>query len=185
MKIQIRCGVFETNSSSTHSIAISGKELNNIPKTLKFKFGKFGWNEDIFTDVYNKASYIWTYVFNKYVDLIYPKKDGRTNYDAPPLKSFNEKYIKWKTLLTEVCKEVGVENIIFEEELRKSRFDRSGYIDHSSELDDFIDNLAKNKELLKCFLFCDDSEIITGNDNDGSNLDSTCEKPIFTYYKGN
>jgi hypothetical protein len=40
---QIRKGVFETNSSSTHSICIAKDDGLTIPKSLHFDFGEFGW----------------------------------------------------------------------------------------------------------------------------------------------
>ena len=56
--IQIRKNVFETNSSSTHSICISKKHVS-VPKgtTVNFYAGEYGWSEDT---VYDTASYLYT-----------------------------------------------------------------------------------------------------------------------------
>ena len=39
---QIRKGTFETNSSSTHSLAIP-KDSVKYPKSISFHLGEFGW----------------------------------------------------------------------------------------------------------------------------------------------
>lgn len=44
--IQIRPGIFETNSSSVHAIAVSKKEPASIPDHVWFHLGKFGWAFD-------------------------------------------------------------------------------------------------------------------------------------------
>ena len=43
---QIRNGVFETNSSSIHSIAISKEPVINFLDTIHFRLGEFGWEFD-------------------------------------------------------------------------------------------------------------------------------------------
>ena len=52
---QIRTSVFETNSSSTHSIAISKKPVT-IGKYIYFGIGEFGWENDCV----NTADYLYT-----------------------------------------------------------------------------------------------------------------------------
>lgn len=55
----IRNGVFETNSSSVHSIAISKKKLpdSKIPSTVFFEIGEYGWENDVVSDT---ASYLYS-----------------------------------------------------------------------------------------------------------------------------
>lgn len=44
IKKQIRRSVFETNSSSTHSICISKKPVNiNTERVIGFEIGDYGW----------------------------------------------------------------------------------------------------------------------------------------------
>ena len=46
MKTKIRKGLFETNSSSTHSIVIgnNGEDVqSNLPEEVYFHGGQFGW----------------------------------------------------------------------------------------------------------------------------------------------
>lgn len=54
---QIRRGVFETNSSSTHSICISKEPAKNLPSKVTFGMGEWGWSEGEETDT---ASYLYT-----------------------------------------------------------------------------------------------------------------------------
>lgn len=62
MKKQTRKGVFETNSSSVHTITISknGYDKSIIPEVLVFIFGEFGWEVNKLSSVYEKASYLYT-----------------------------------------------------------------------------------------------------------------------------
>ena len=68
---KIRVAMFETNSSSTHSISINHKEaaiLDKLPVTIqgviKIWPGDFGWEEAEYTDACTKASYALTYALN-------------------------------------------------------------------------------------------------------------------------
>ncbi len=58
---QIRKGVFETNSSSTHSITISGEDKIIYPKFIPvIEFGEYGWEEESYSDFTDKLSYVVT-----------------------------------------------------------------------------------------------------------------------------
>ena len=61
--IQIRAGVFETNSSSTHSIAISKKPVV-IGKSIRFGIGEFGWENDCV----DTADYLYTAILDMIQD---------------------------------------------------------------------------------------------------------------------
>src|SRR3954467_12865836 len=60
-KKNIRIGVFETNSSSTHSICIP-KESNtfDLPEKIHFELGRFGWEVGLLKSISEKASYLYT-----------------------------------------------------------------------------------------------------------------------------
>ena len=67
--IQIRQGVFETNSSSTHAISICKYHSNvELPEVVKFESNQdFGWEFEKYTDIYSKANYLWLaicYMYN-------------------------------------------------------------------------------------------------------------------------
>ena len=61
MKQQSRNGVFETNSSSIHTISIYNNDdyKENMKKDTSVYFGsdEYGWEEDVYTC---DASYLWT-----------------------------------------------------------------------------------------------------------------------------
>jgi len=58
---QTRNGVFETNSSSTHSISILGKDKFIYPKFIPaIEFGEYGWEEESYSAFTDKLSYVIT-----------------------------------------------------------------------------------------------------------------------------
>ena len=63
MKI-VRNKVFETNSSSTHSITVPlQKDDNNIQLkglVITIPLGEFGWEYGIYNDITSRLSYIYT-----------------------------------------------------------------------------------------------------------------------------
>ena len=161
MKTQIRSGVFETNSSSIHSIAIKRKSyeegLESFKKWLSdpvlvFDLGEFGWAAKKYTTPASRASYLWTMACSD------------TIKEATRRKSYIES----------VLKEVGV-SCRFQKVTAKKYED--GYeccvaeddswfgIDHSDEWQAFKELVFRDKDLLLDFLF-GDSYILTYNDND-------------------
>jgi hypothetical protein len=143
--INIRKGLFETNSSSTHAICI-GKDNNNlvIPSELTFEVGEFGWENEVYDDVTTLASYLYTALTSWY--------GGKelTNH-------INHIY----TLLGHN----GCEATFIEPDVDKWGF-ADGYIDHSEELGEFLNKVLSSDKALLRYLFSPDSFIITGNDND-------------------
>lgn len=69
MKRNIRQGVFETNSSSLHTLVISreGREASkfklNKQGEIEVDFGQFGKEEHIYTSQYDKLSYLITCLY--------------------------------------------------------------------------------------------------------------------------
>jgi hypothetical protein len=65
---QIRNKVFETNSSSTHSVSIENSSLVKDPsnlgqdfyKKIPIQFGEFGWEDREYTDQLTKFKYLCT-----------------------------------------------------------------------------------------------------------------------------
>lgn len=159
MKIKIRQGVFETNSSSTHSICITKSNQNIVlPKEIDFTTGSFGWENKIYSDPQSKASYLYTAILelSKYCML-----------DKKPCIDF----------ITETLYENNVICTFTEGDYY--------YIDHCSELVDFVTLVCHSERRLLRYLFSEESFIVTGNDNDDDGIyvdvDYKCEE----YYKGN
>lgn len=144
MKRQIRCNVFETNSSSTHAICITRKDVDtsNLPNHITFTHGEFGWEFEVHEGTWNKASYLYQAI----CDLCYGN---------------NEKKEEMLNTLESLLKEYGIE-CEFEPDKDKEYGD--GYIDHSSETAEFVNAVLTDSDKLIKYLF-GDSIIITGNDN--------------------
>lgn len=150
MKRQIRRGTFETNSSSTHAICITKSEYrHNSFSHIDFKIGEFGWENDEYDSLYNKASYLITAILSfdkdeadenlqKLKDILDSNNIG---YTLPELKVDSWEY-GGKT---------------------KYYYDIDGYIDHSGETKDFVNDVLSDSDKLFRYLF-GKSVIITGND---------------------
>lgn len=145
MKVTIRKGVFETNSSSVHTITIKKNSKRNYPEELVFEAGEFGWERETYDSPTMKASYLYTFIcenLSKSDDLI---------ESMNTVKGALEK-------IAAVLNEVGV----------KAVFTKSygyNYIDHGDELWGFFNDIINDKELLLDYLF-GDSVLETGNDNE-------------------
>lgn len=143
MKRQIRNMVFETNSSSTHSIAIS-KKKPVIGKYIHFGIGEFGWENDCA----DTADYLYTAI----------------------LEQRNPSELLDK--LKEILDKHSIEYKFEEPRYKKSAYGDYeyldyGYIDHSYELGEFLDAVLNNEDLLMRYLF-GNSTVYTGNDNQDS-----------------
>lgn len=141
---KIRKSVFETNSSSTHSISISDSGKIN-PNSLfvdngicKIYTRDFGWEEKVYYDTPTKAAYCLTYI-----------------------KNYNCKYIL-KEMLIKVIKEVtGANKVVFVKS--NSKYNPWGYIDHQSL--EVCEEVFNSEEDLKSFIFNENSFLKTDNDN--------------------
>ena len=165
--INIRQNIFETNSSSTHSICIAKKKNYEIPETFYFKIGEFGWEERFIYDSTELGSYLYTSIVC-------------TNYY--PLENF-------KNYVYEVLGKYGCE-CTFEKPVYNERwhFLEDGYVDHAGELGEFLEAVMHSESKLLKFLFSPDSFIITGNDNSDWYFDIVEDvdfSKVEKYYKGN
>lgn len=173
MKKQIRQGVFETNSSSTHSICIAKNAELTIPESLHFDFGEFGWECDTLKSIGEKANYLYT-------GLI-----------ANSRKEDVEKIFE---ILRSKGIEVTAEVPIYEtrsyndSEGKKVEYEYGqnvGYVDHSDDLKEFLDAICADEGKLMRYLFSDLSFVLTGNDNDDEDVDINVTYAYDGYYKGN
>ena len=155
MKKSIRRYVFETNSSSTHSICITKSNvLNQKQNYIKFQTGEFGWEQDTLSNPYEKASYLYTGIlYNGQEDLIDKIKDI-----------------------------MDKNNIEYEFEGTSGD---NGYVDHGGNLYSFLEDICSDENKLMRYLFSSESFIITGNDNDDEDVDITANYDHEEYYKGN
>jgi hypothetical protein len=169
MKKQIRQSVFETNSSSTHTISISmSDEYKSVLEKMSGEgiastSGQFGWEYDIYGDTWDKASYLWTGIivsdcFTKdQVDKIEDNiKTVLGEYGiVPTFEPYKEDSYE--------LKDGTVRHYL--------TFEHFAYIDHSEGLVEWLGSLFPNdgqdidEELLLEYLFNPNSCVFTGNDN--------------------
>ena len=144
--IQIRNSVFETNSSSTHSIAIP-RSCDNV-NYISFHIGEFGWE---WAEV-DPADYFYTAIY---------ETSGSED-------EVIEKIEKLKNILDER----GIKYHFGKVKYHIWHGDRTnkdymsldyGYIDHGNELTDFVDELLDDGDKLMRFLSM--GFVFTGNDN--------------------
>lgn len=159
--LSIRKNVFETNSSSTHSICITQQRIRNlkVPKKLIFKLGEFGWEDAILNTPEEKASYLYTAICS-----LKDEKDRK--------KIINKIYTELWTY--------GVEAVFCPE-----TSDEYGYIDHVYGLEDFLSKILTNSKRMVRYLFLEESFVHTGNDNDGTDISINVPYKHEEYYKGN
>ena len=151
MKRQVRRGTFETNSSSTHAICITKSEYrHNSFSHIDFEIGEFGWENDEYDSLYNKASYLITAI------LSFDKEEADENLQKLKdiLDSNNIEY---------TLPELKVDSWEYGGKTRYY-YDIDGYIDHSGKTKDFVNDVLSDSDKLFRYLF-GNSVIITGNDN--------------------
>lgn len=164
----IRESVFETNSSSTHSVCIRGKdkkiELKDFYHELRsyiqgdnylhVSFGEFGWGPDYYSEPINKLSYVLTMI-------------AQLNNLSGWYTDFTDDYLREEIEKTVEFQEVDnfIKNIYNCAGIYIDSF--SGYIDHQSyedyrTLKDFFDDYGTT---LEEFIFNPYVELIIDNDN--------------------
>ena len=158
--IQIRQSVFETNSSSTHSIVIP-KKTNRTEQYIEFHIDVYGWENKTVTDT---ASYLYTAILYAYpkedaVEKIKRIKDVLNNHGVG--YSF-DKPVYYK------CDWDGYETL------------DNGYVDHGCKLCDFIDVILDDEDMLLRYLF--DGVVYTGNDNQNT-VSNGCNIANSGYWK--
>lgn len=145
----VRKGVFETNSSSAHSLAVqkNDADLRAIPLDSDGKIhvdvnAEFGWENETYTDPHSKLQYVLLYIR----DWIGPeRKDAYLN--------ILKKVVMKQTLASDVVINFG-------------EVHGEGYIDHQSVECGQLDFLFEDPENLKRFIFGANSVLETGNDNE-------------------
>ena len=187
MKIQIRRGVFETNSSSVHTLTIT-KNSNNLkfPKKLIFDSGDYGWEHSCLNTPEEKASYLW-----ETIKCILPDDENKNLVE----------YNKALDSITKILKSVGVKAVFkynnpkykeskyggYYKFYNKEGYEDDGYIDHAYELITFVKEVCFDKDKLLGFLFSESSYIETGNDNEDDDFPSEDYETenCIVYVKGN
>ena len=152
MTTQIRQAVFETNSSSTHSLSISSGDSTDLLSTLPLDEegnvvligGEFGWEIEDYTDA-----------------------DIKANYAAIYVESWaGEKSEEYREVLNSVIKQqTGCLSVVYDLNTSWEEGKDSSYIDHQSVEGGQLDYLFEDPELLRQFIFNPCSVLHTDNDN--------------------
>lgn len=147
MRKQIRQSVFETNSSSTHSVTIGyGNHFVPYYEELDIVTDEFGWGECTYTNLEDKLSYALTFAL-------------QSAYDKKNFEMLND-------LLVERMPEclITYEGMEYKELLDSDWDDMDlGYIDHQSVEE--ASKIFNSEEDLEDFIFSTDSYFETDNDN--------------------
>ena len=171
--VKIRSGVFETNSSSTHTIVVT--ERKTEPGAIvDFQIGEFGWEIERYASVDEKASYLYT---------LSCEQLGRDTY-----QDFYEILCKYGVKCT--CSQPAK---FVKSSYSDYTYLDNGYVDHCYEDDAkrFVEHMMNHEHALIKFLFSDESFVVTGNDNtwedERERYQELCEAnyPHKEYYKGN
>lgn len=174
MKVQIRKGVFETNSSSTHAINIYKGSDYVIPEHITVRTGDFGWENDYYDDPESKLAYLYTWCLSRCTSWVKNEITGQyeSHYDHKLRKDYQYR-------IKSNLESLGIKDINFIDDE-----DDDGYIDHSGNLkeEDLEDIL---NYYFEDFIFNQKSCIITGNDNDEEDMVSEDYRADLAIYKGN
>jgi len=142
----IRHGVFETNSSSSHSIVVdrNGDYVGLTPdenNEIVIRPEDFGWNFDTYQNPEDKLAYLLIYI-----------------RDWIPVETM--KLIYTKRLCDMVEEHTGASNVYLSGE------NGDGYIDHQSVEGGQLEEYFQDQGLMKDFVFGRKSILETGHDND-------------------
>lgn len=169
---QERRGVFETNSSSTHSVCITTERHTELiyPNHLHFRCDRFGWGIKRITTPEGKAAYLYASLLSLY------DRDKAQEVTAFIMDTLFEVGVK--------CSFDEPEYYFFD---NGNFYVENAYVDHYGEDDhrQFVDLTTRNKGRLLRYLFSNKSFVLTGNDNDDHSVNIRVDYPHEEYYKGN
>lgn len=174
--IQIRKNVFETNSSSTHSLVISKKDREYdycLPVeddgTLVVTFGEFGWGPELLIAPIEKLSYLVTDRCG-----IYDIPEELKNADDDAIYDFIMEESEAIRDIVEVVKSCcpDVKDVVFE---LCDSWNPFGYVDHQSQGTSYDNSDLSTEEII----FSNKVIIMIDNDN-------SCNfEEYFTDWQGN
>ena len=166
LKVNKRIGVFETNSSSSHSVSVAMAENDKVlkchldvteedgEKIIYIEPGEFEWETESYSDAETKLSYLITYLFE------FVKKD---NIHLSLLHNLGtekkELYDKLERIVCDFCDadRISVCSI-------NNSWNPFGSIDHQST-DVAINVLNEDDDYILNFIFNPNSVLYTDNDN--------------------
>lgn len=177
---QTRKSIFETNSSSTHSVTIKNNDKYNYTDFIvdpadhyiHMTFGEFGWGYDEFIDPMTKLQYLLTLLLE--INKATFGREGITTID----EFYNlDEYILIESIVTEHVE--GCKGIcIYDDGFKVNEYEgpngetrywttHNGYVDHQScegytSLYDFFEEWGTG---IEDFIFNEKIELVIDNDN--------------------
>lgn len=116
MKRQVRRNVFETNSSSMHSLSIAKRgvteylHVDECTNKVVTEFGEFGWGYDEYNDPETKLSYLVTMIGESHncysIEEIYETKDNSIVAGIKVMKNQGHSGMSWglmKSMIKTFC----------------------------------------------------------------------------------
>lgn len=159
--IQIRNGIFETNSSSVHAISVCTKLPKELPDHIELRCEEYGWEMGIRS--------LPNYIFTACAQM------NRADQLADMLDQIGVTYTMIPSLQT-IAKEHDEQGYL--------SYDPC-YIDHCWGLEDFLDAILCDDGLFICAMFNPASQVETGNDNGEGSPDPICGDDWYSFEKGN
>lgn len=163
----IRNNVFETNSSSSHSLCIGVNNelspsyllIDDVDNCIHIEFGEFGWGYETITNQYDKLSYLVTMLVETEGNSCKSMIDLRNTEGFQSIEKVIKEYCE--------CDGLIIDSDVHPATWNENYLDHDGYIDHQScedyhTLQDFLDNLGITVEQ---FIFNSDIKLIIDNDN--------------------
>ena len=185
--IQERKNIFETNSSSTHSVCLTNatnkynwneldEYVSSEDRRLHIKFGEFGWGDDEYEDAYNKLSYLLTMILEL----------RKASFGKEGIKTLEEFYSLDEFILVEsivlehtsdclgiVIDDSEIKFIPYDEENIDQSIEIKGYVSHNGYIDhqsyenykclyDFLEEWETN---IEDFIFNESLQLIIDSDN--------------------
>lgn len=176
MKKIIRSNVFETNSSSCHSISIQKCEATlysrlypNEDGLIELIGGEFGWGYDKYTDALTKANYVAVAIAlleksaNDFNTADEERKKVFNYYSLPEFGAKN--YLAAKMIFEKVIRNQTGAEVIYNFSVDDWQHPNHSYIDHQSFEDAKDGEWLLNEEEVFNFIFSPESELVIDNDN--------------------
>ena len=170
--IKIRKGVFETNSSSVHSIVIDvSQEPCVVDDVLTIAGGEYGWGYNELCSLEDRLNYLWQGIWD-------------CAGDKSPLGTHDE----WRQRIRKWLPNVSLEDVpeggIGDDDDEYASWYFPG-IDHGGELYVLLRQFMSNDKLLGDFLTNENSHVICSNDNSDSYGFYYPDVPYIEFRKGN
>ena len=182
MKRQIRSGLWETNSSSTHTVYLTSEttqeDISELDKYIQddgylhIKFGEFGWEIKNYTDAYTKLQYALTMVIETECRYRPIQTEGESIIfeETEGFKAINSliaRVLDCAGVIVDSNMEVSIYESQWNKGITMIGITHDGYIDHQStddfnSLQNFLDFYSMT---LEEFIFDPNEVLHTDNDN--------------------